>query len=501
MIDVRNLTAEQILISAERALGLKSFYEFVKLAWPHVPGENVYEPTRVHETLCGVLEAFTLGTLTYDDGRDVNNLLINIPPGFGKSIIVGVLLPIWDWMKHDRHDDYLCVSFDLELMWRDSGRCADLIDSDWFQSRWGDLVKRREAKGGADRVGNWSTHKHGVRVSASIGGKVTGKHPDKVIIDDPTKPLDATAAELQRSRTFWSGTLASRAKDKRRIKRICIMQRIAEGDLAGLLEEIGWYVVRLPFLYDDTVSTSHDWRTEQGECLDPTRYPPEVVAEIKKDAEAAGGDVWDTQWQQKPAPPGGLIFQSDWFQTYEPHQLPSVDKIDACCISWDLNFKGERQSKKSDYVSGQAWARVGHNYYLLWRVYGKWSFVQTLDAFRAMSELYPWILAKLVEDKANGPALEDTLREEIEGIILVDPGGTSKEARAYAETPTFKSMRVFFPANAPWLNEYQNNLKRFPKVKNDDDIDATTQAIRYLRAGAGWEDRYKGMQSVLASMT
>lgn len=495
------MSAREILIATERSLGIKSFYEFVRMAWPHVPGESRYEDTRLHEVLCNVLQQFTEGTLRNEHGVEVRNILINVPPGLGKSIIVGVLYPAWDWIQNEKkHNDYLCVSFDLELMWRDSGRCAELIDSAWFQARWGDRLSRRQSKAGTDRIGNWSTNKFGMRVSASIGGKVTGKHPDRVIIDDPTKPIDATDIELKRSRAFWSGTLASRAKDKREVKRICIMQRIAEDDLSGLLEDIGWYVVRIPFVYDQSVATHHDWRTVEGECIDPVRYPPEIVEEIKRDAEADGGDVWDTQWQQKPASREGNIFKVDWFQLYDPSALPPPEQIDAACISFDLNFKGDRQSKKSDYVSGQAWCRVKQNYYLLWRVYGRFSFVQTLDVFRSLCERYPWILAKLVEDKANGPALEDTLCEEIPGIELVDPGGVSKVARAYSVTPLMRGMRVFFPYNMPELNAFQNNLKRFPKLKNDDDIDAMSQGLRYLSVGMRWEDRYSGMGEALKGM-
>lgn len=486
---VENLTPDQIVVVVDREIGLRSFFNFVCLAWSHIPGETYYDETRAHSVICDALEKVGNG--------EIRNLLINIPPGFGKSILVGVLWPIWHWMMHESHEDFLFVSYDIELMWRDSDRCSTLIESPWFQKRWGHLLRLRKVTNAKQAKGAWSTHKNGSRLSASIGGKVTGKHPDIAVIDDPTKPIDATPAELKRSREFYSGTLASRAKDKRTVRRVCIMQRIADGDLSSLLEELKWHVIRLPFLYDSRVASSHDWRTEEGECLDPVRYPPEVVAQIKADAEASGGAVWATQWQQNPAPPGGIIFKSEFWATYDPRYMPAIDDFDDACISWDLAFKGK---VTSDFVVGQAWARKGPYRYLLHRVGGKWDFVQTLQAFRAMIELFPWISAKLVEDKANGPALESALKEEIDGIILVDPGGTSKEARAYAEQPTFESGHVLIPAGASWLEDWKLTMQRFPKAKNDDDVDSATQGLRWMRLRFKGQHRYSGLSSVAKQM-
>lgn len=485
------LSAREILINCDREIGLRSFYEFVCLAWSHVPGETYYDETRAHEVICSCLEKVSTG--------EIRNLLINIPPGFGKSIIAGVLWPIWHWIKyHHHHEDFLFISFDIELMLRDSDRSSTLIADPWFQERWGHLLRLRTDNGNAKQAkGTWSTNKRGVRMSASVGGKITGKHPDIVVIDDPTKPLDATPAELQRSRTVYSGTIANRGKDKRKIRRVCIMQRIADGDLSDLLEELDWHVVRLPFLFDSRIASSHDWRTEEGECLDPKRYPTEVIDAIKRDAQASGTGVWDTQWQQNPAPPGGIIFLAEYWNEYDPNTLPSVDKIDDSCFSWDLTFKGK---KTSDFVAGTAWCRIGSFYYLLWAVQGKWDFVQTCTAFRTLQELYPWIMAKLVEDKANGPALASSLSEEIEGILLVDPGGASKVERAHAITPILASGHLRIPKGAPWLEEWKLTHQRFPKAKNDDYVDCTTQALRYLHRTKKSTNRYSGMISLAQNL-
>jgi predicted phage terminase large subunit-like protein len=132
-------------------------------------------------------------------------------------------------------------------------------------------------------------------------------------------------------------------------------------------------------------------------------------------------------------------------------------------------------------VTGGVWGKKGADKFLLDQVRGRWSFTETLQAFRLFVAKWPQASAKLVEDKANGPAIIDTLRREISGIIAVEPDG-SKEARAAAVSPQVESGNVFLPApfTSPWVQGYVEEHAAFPNGANDDQVDQTTQALRRL---------------------
>jgi predicted phage terminase large subunit-like protein len=155
--------------------------------------------------------------------------------------------------------------------------------------------------------------------------------------------------------------------------------------------------------------------------------------------------------------------------------------------SWDMSFKDK---KSSDKISGQVWSRLGANVYLRDRVNKRADFVATFAEVRAMTKKWPKALLKLVEDKANGPAVISALRMEIPGLVAVEPDG-DKVARAYAVTPIFESGNVWLPHPqiAPWITEWQLELLQFPFGANDDDVDASTQALkRLIRQIAGEPD-------------
>jgi predicted phage terminase large subunit-like protein len=195
------------------------------------------------------------------------------------------------------------------------------------------------------------------------------------------------------------------------------------------------------------------------------------------------------QLQQRPVPVGGLIFQRDWFQSFciEGCLLPHVHHTlpkqwDSLIQSWDFAFKG---SEDSDFVVGQIWGRKGTDFYLLDQFRERTDFPGSLKAIKAMTAKWPRALAKLVEDKANGSAVVDTLKKDIRGIIPVEPQG-GKVARANATAPLYAAKNVWHPdpIRCPWVVEHQNELIGFPKGRHDDSVDASSQALSYLNLSA-----------------
>jgi predicted phage terminase large subunit-like protein len=322
--------------------------------------------------------------------------------------------------------------------------------------------------------------------------------------NDVGKMATDSAAHAEAVINFYELVMGSRFNDPKTGISLVIQQRCAENDLTGhiLSKEAGWDHLCLPMEYEGEKHTTsigwQDWREEPGELLCPERFSEEFVAEKKKNPM-----VWAGQFQQRPAPAEGNKFKREWFNYYnEPSialnsegvhnsvaiRIPGQSPIfktpvtrpvafEQVLISVDCAFKDERDS---DFVSLQAWGRVGANFYLLARDKKRRDFPSTVKAFREFVEKNP-CPEKLIEDKANGPAVIATCRNEIPGIIPINPEG-GKVARANAVSPYVESGNVYLPNpdHHPWVLELIEEAANFPFGAHDDDVDSMTQALRRL---------------------
>lgn len=207
---------------------------------------------------------------------------------------------------------------------------------------------------------------------------------------------------------------------------------------------------------------------EPGQPLCPELFTKQALESIKT---SVGSYWWASLYQQRPSPAEGGIFKRHWWQYYR--QAPG--KFDEIIQSWDMSFKDKATS---DFVVGQVWGRSGADKYLLDQVRGRMDFTATLQAVRSLSAKWPQARAKLVEDKANGPAVIATLKREISGLIPVEPQG-SKEARAWAVQPEVEAGNVYIPdpGIASWVHDFVEECAAFPNGAHDDQVDAMTQAL------------------------
>jgi len=182
--------------------------------------------------------------------------------------------------------------------------------------------------------------------------------------------------------------------------------------------------------------------------------------------------VWSALYQQRPSPADGEMFKRKYWKYYKV--LPSLDEFDEIIQSWDMTFK---DTKNSDYVVGQVWGRIDANKYLIDMVRGKMGFPPTVQAVRNLSVRYPEAHAKLVEDKANGSAVIQTLENEITGIIPINPEG-GKESRAFSASVDVEAGNVYLPDPSlkPWVHDFVEEHSSFPNGKHDDIVDSHTQA-------------------------
>lgn len=428
-------------------------------------------------------------------------LLMNVPPGSSKSLIVSVLLPAFVWgPMREPHRKFMYAAYATQVATKDANRCRDLIRSDWFQARWPlELDGVAQSTFYTTRAGGW-------RFSEGINaGTFTSRHPDYLIVDDPVSAQETRgkAAELKTAlrsvQEVWDEVLSSRALDQNNKVQIVIMQRLHDEDLVGYLLErskqvggVHYEHMCLPMLYDperkyetklkDGRTFREDWRTVEDEPLCPERWGPDALAALKFEQ----GNAWSAQYQQSPSNKTGEIFKRAWFRFWDAAALHALGAdpltgrgFDQLACSWDFTFK---DTVGSDFVCGQVWGKFGPNYYMLERVYQKMNFPTSLTAIEAMIRRWPTLGAKVIEDKANGPAIIASLMHKVSGLIAVNPQG-GKIARANAVSFLHRAGNIWYPPDferATGNESHVECMARFPAAKHDDSVDAETQMLSYF---------------------
>lgn len=453
---------------------------FVEQAWHQVEPARRFQGNWHIDAICEHLEAVF--------HRDILRLVINVPPGSMKSLLCSVLWPAWSWTQQPG-TKWITSSYSDKIARRDALRSRQLIESSWYQARWGDGFGQNPDAWSATQYRNTRA---GFRFATTVGGGVTGEHADIQTVDDPIKPLDAgmhrvDTSALQNCIEWWDGTMSTRMADPARSARVIVMQRLHQRDLTGhVLDQGGYEHIMLPMRFEPKrrcfVETTgwQDPRDDEGELLWPERFPEEALKMRERELGPLGVAG---QEQQRPAPAEGGILKKDWMRYYAspPENIKNV------ILSWDMSFKDTGTS----WVVGQAWFLQKANFYLLDQVRGKWSFVEALrhvvSFYNAALERWGSVKESLVEDKANGPAIISTLKTTVPGMIPINPKG-SKPERCSNAAPVIESGNVWLPSPllAPWVTEMVARWIAFPNVADDDEIDTMTQVInRYKNQRVG----------------
>ncbi|QQE80915.1 phage terminase large subunit [Alicyclobacillus sp. SO9] len=449
----------------------RSLKEFIRQAWMVLEPSTPYVHGWHLDAISEHLEAVSRG--------EIRNLLINMPPRHMKSIQVSVMWPAWEWLTNP-HMRWLYSSYAATLSTRDSLKCRRLIESPWYQENFGHIYQLTSDQNVKNRYEN---DKSGYRIATSVGGAATGEGGDRIVVDDPHNVMDSTSQTMREATLqWWDETMSSRLNDPKTGAKVIVMQRVHEKDLSGhVLDQGGYDHLCLPAEYEGKkIFTSIGWsdpREHEGDLLWSERFGRVEIDTLKR---AMGSYAAAGQLQQHPSPAEGGVLKRHWWKFYT--QLP--EEIEEQIQSWDLTFK---EAKDNDYVVGQVWGRIGADRYLLDQTRDRMNFPESLQAVRNLSSKWPNTYTKLVEDKANGPALISTLKKEITGLIPVEPMG-SKEARVAAVSPQIESGNVYLPhpTIAPWVNDLIEEAAAFPKGAHDDMVDAMSQALLRFSRGGGW---------------
>jgi predicted phage terminase large subunit-like protein len=411
----------------------------------------------------------------------IRRLIINIPPRHLKSLCASIALPAW-WLGHDPAAQILCASYGQDLSDKLARDCRTIMSSAWYQRLFPTRLSPQKQS-----LQEFVTTRQGFRFATSVGGVLTGRGGDVVIIDDPLKPDEALSDTQRKNVNEWyDHTLLSRLNNKQTGVIILIMQRLHEDDLVGhVLEQEHWDVVSFPVIAEKNEThvietplgrTQYTRRIDQLLHLD--RESAETLQGIRK---ALGEYNFAGQYQQTPAPRGGGLVQEAWFKRFEANELP--EKFDQIVQSWDT---ANKPTELSDYSVCTTWGVKEKHFYLLNVMRKRMDYPSLKRAVREQCQAFDANVI-LIEDKASGTQLIQELVEEGMHAVTRYVPDCEKTMRLHAQTGAIENGFVHLPREAHWLAEYLHELTTFPTAKYDDQVDSTSQFLAWSKQRApGW---------------
>jgi predicted phage terminase large subunit-like protein len=446
----------------------RDFMSFVERAFYELNPQTKLVIAPHLELIASKLEACRLGS--------IRRLIVAVPPRYLKSILASVAFPAW-CLGHDPASHIICASYGQDLADKLARDCRNVMLSAWYQRLFPARLANRIA------VHDFATTEQGSRMATSVGGVLTGRGADIIIIDDALKPDEALSETRRRDVNEWyDNTLLSRLNDKTKGCIILIMQRLHQEDLVGhVLEQEPWEVVSLPAIAEEDESYLIEsllgiqrFRRKAGEALHPEREDLRTLAKIR---ETMGEYNFSSQYQQNPVPLGGNLVKTAWLRYYDPSDLP--ERFDFILQSWDT---ANKSNQLSDYSVCTTWGVYRRQFYLLDVCRQRLNYPELKRKVGELAKRYG-ANNVLIEDKASGTQLiQDLQAEHITKITPYDPPpGSDKIMRLHAQTAHFENGFVLLPRSAPWLAEYVKEITGFPGTKYDDQVDSTTQALDHLR--------------------
>lgn len=485
----------------QQVAAVHSFAAFVNYMWPIIHGSRPFLRGPHVDIICYALEQFVYGNV------EGNELVINIPPGTLKSVIVNIMLPSWIWLH--RPDLWVMgISGSENVIERDNRRMREIINSPRYKrliktamevlNPYGmgpTLEKTRSLPGMKDaqvwtiskdqkRKERFANTEGGLRFSLASGADITGERADLQIIDDPVDAKDATegspeviaekmALSVHRYTQVWSTRLMEPANSLR----VTIMQRLHENDLAGHLLRKGVPHVVLPMEFDPDhpYLCPLDWRTEPGELLIPSLYPRAVVERLKEDLQEYGAAA---QFQQLPSPKGGGAFKDDAWSYYSG---PPTDMARQIIEKGGVIWGSLDTASKSNFDS--AWTAIvivgflGPACYILDVYLDRVAFPGLLKMFETAKTEWGWGVSKwLIEDASSGIQLIQMHEGDrsIEGVTPHAHGG--KEDRAGSSQLYQNRGNMHLPRDKAWTPYVVKEHSLFPAGTRRDVVDAVSQA-------------------------
>jgi predicted phage terminase large subunit-like protein len=479
--EVRRLETEREAILAN----CKTLHGFIQEFWYVLEPARVFKSGWAIQAMCDHLEAVTRG--------DILRLLITVPPGMMKSLLL-VFWTAWEWGPRGLpHLQVLATSYSQANVLRDNLKLRRLIESEKFQALWPlELRGDQNAKGKFENVQNGFSE-------ARPFSSMTGGRGDRVKIDDPhsTETAESDTERANAVRIFREG-ITDRLNDITASAIVIIMQRLHQQDVAGVALEldIGFVHLNLPMEFEPKRRCSTvlrpandgnpailftDPRTRDGELLFPERFPAAEVAKLKK---AKGAYAWAGQYQQRPAPREGGIFQRGWFKAYPVPGEPNGKAV----RSWDIGAT----EGGGDPTAGVKMVRDRDGRFVITHVRkGQWSPAQVETQIKQVAGLDGVGCAITIpqDPGAAGKAYALILATKLVGYAVKRKLPTGdKVTRATALATQAEAGEVYVlltgdPAKDAWVESFLDEVEVFPTGVHDDQVDAAADAFNELALG------------------
>lgn len=490
-----------------------SLYSFVKQAWPIVETQRPFKENWHIGAICEHLQAVARG--------EIKNLGINVPPSTGKSTTVAVMFPSWVWAHphvRARSDTsprprllaarlgpsqrFMCAAYDQTQSTRDNMRTRDLVQSEWYQERW--PVELREDQNLKTKFG---TTIGGWRMGISVGAPRMGEHPNYKIIDDPHNPKKQLLSEkeIEQACQWYDYSFKVRGQ-MLDASTVLVMQRLHENDLCGHLratEDANWEWLILPMRWEPKrmVQLSTGWVDPReghvGALLWPSEWTDEKCDETYKPG--SWGDAG--QFQQRPAPAGGLMFKRQWFTIIHERPTDIVKTI----RSWDV--AGTEQGT-GPRTAGVKMSLTSSGKFIIENVRkGRWSERDVDATIRQQAEL-DGIDVSIYEEQepgSAGKAVVAARRRLLAGFSyralppVSDKVTRARPLRSQAEGGNVYLLVTFQDAVGAvhetgispvpdWVEEFLAEIEMFPAGTLKDQVDAASQALNILAGVSGRDE-------------
>ena len=414
---------------------------FVERSFYELNPQTVFSTSPHIEVMASRLETCRQGK--------TRRLIVNQPPRSLKSHAVSVAFPAW-LLGYNPAMQIICASYGQELSDKHARDCRRLMGSTFYQRLFPNTRLSTEKQS----VNEFMTTAQGFRMSTSVGGVLTGRGSDLIILDDPLKPEESLSETRRNSVNEWyDNTLLSRLNSKETGVIILVMQRLHQDDLVGhVRDQEDWEVLSFPAIAEESEVHVIEsplgrrlFERQAGEVLQPER---ESVLTLKGIRQTIGEYNFASQYQQNPMPLGGAIVKTEWLRYYEPGDLPS--RLSCVVQSWDT---ANKSGELNDFSVCTTWGATYDRYYLLAVFRRRLNYPDLKRAVQEQSRRHHADIV-LIEDKASGTQLiQDLKAEGTCGIKPYDPPpGSDKTLRLYAQTAEFESGRVLLPRLASWLD-------------------------------------------------
>jgi predicted phage terminase large subunit-like protein len=453
--DVRRVFKQLQVLHAEKKIQNKAkndFLSFVKCMWPDfVEGSH-------HKHIADKFNKLATGEIT--------RLIVNMPPRHTKSEFASYLLPSW-MVGRDPKLKIIQTTHNSELAVRFGRKSKHLIDSEEYKKIFNTTLQED-----SKAAGRWETAQGGEYFAAGVGGAITGRGADLLIIDDPHSEQDALSPDaLERAYEWYTSGPRQRLQPGGKI--VLVMTRWSTKDLTAKLiqnqkepKSDQWHVVEFPAIMDHGPVWPEYWTTEELEKVKAT-------LPVGK---------WNAQWMQQPTSEEGAIIKREWWQVYNKEIIPPLHHV---IQSYDTAFLKKQTADYSAITTWGVWFPSEDqpaNLILLDAIKGRYEFPE-LRRLALQQYKYWQPESVIIEAKASGLPLTYELRQMDIPVINFTPSkGNDKHARVNAVAPLFESGMIWAPEQK-FADEVIEECAAFPNGDHDDLVDSTTQAIMRFRQG------------------